>query len=1070
MKRIYILLVVLSLLHVAFAQQPIVVSGRIVDQSSGHPIPAATIKSLAGGHLVSSNSDGRFTIRLTKLPDTLIVQHMGYQLQRLPIRQMTGRMDVYLVEAAELLEEAVVNTGYQTLRPNEVTGAVQVLGSEDLQQQVGTDILQRLNNIAVGVRFDNEPIVNPGRQKLAVSVRGLSTINGPLDPLVVLDGFIYEGDIANIDPNSIDNITVLKDAAATSIWGARAGNGVIVLTTKRGRSHQRETRISINKTTIVKAKPDLYDMYEMPSADYIDIEEMLFANGYYERQISRTPFSSLTPATEVFQRRNAGLISPADSAREIQRLKLLDGRKAYADIFLENPLIDQYTISIDGGSTTNAYGFNVGYTTNKNETGGGARKLNLHLANNFRPVDKLALDISTYYTNSRARSGKPGYEELSYGGKNIPYLEFFDENDQAIPIGITYRPSFMEEHFAGHYLDWNYYPTQDWRLSRSSTGTEEIYSNASIQYNLFPFLVASLSGQYQLQRSETERLDEPDSYRARVMVNQFSSIDAITGNVVYNVPKGGIRQINAAQASSYTVRAQANVSHGWKVYRLTGIAGAEIRQNKREGNGFTAYGYDDDPLTSIRVDHVNSFQTVPNQGSSTISGAPSFSKNLNRFVSLYTNWALLFMDRYSVSASMRRDGANVFGAATNDKWKPFWHVGAFWDIAKEPFFRSVYFPSLKMRVTYGYSGNVDLIKTPLPVGSSAIGRYTNYPAIVISTLNDPTLRWEEVGTLNLGLDFATKEGVLSGTVDYYVKNGRDLYGLSTYDYTVWGLQGAITKNTASMRSSGLDISLITGNLRRTVRWDTRYLVSYNRNKTVDYYSQFNTELVSLLGSGNSITPIIGKPLNAISAYKWGGLDEHGNPQGYLGGELSTNYVAIRNEARDSGAEETNLVFVGSTKPQWFGSIINTFSYKQFSLSLNVSFKGGYFFRRKATAYSTLFSNGTAYADVENRWKQPGDERLTNMPSMTYPAVQNRDTFYGMAEIHILSGNHARLEYLNFSWHPEFMVNGRTVRADIFSNVSNVGIIWTANKDRLDPEFADRLSPLRTVAFGVRIQF
>src|SRR5690606_19656365 len=261
-------------------------------------------------------------------------------------------------------------------RPNEVTGAVQVLSRKDLEQQVGVDVLQRIDNMAVGVRFDSKP-KEPG-QKLNVSVRGLSTINGPLDPLIVLDGFIYEGDIANIDPNSIDNITVLKDAAATSIWGARAGNGVIVMTTKRGGGGK--LAVSFNKTTILKEKPNLYEIYQMPSADFIDVEAMLFQNGYYDRQTSRTPYQSLTPATEVFMRKSQGLISAADSALEINRLKSLDGRKAYTDLFAVNPLVDQYALTLAGGSEFNSYSLNGGYTFSRSDRSGHMKKINLHLA------------------------------------------------------------------------------------------------------------------------------------------------------------------------------------------------------------------------------------------------------------------------------------------------------------------------------------------------------------------------------------------------------------------------------------------------------------------------------------------------------------------------------------------------------------------------------------------------------------------------------------------------------------------------------------------------------------------
>ncbi len=1064
MKTLIIFLACCGLLHKEIAAQPNSVSGRVMDSSTGNPIAGATVRSATIDKQASADNEGHFSIQLTAFPDTLLISHVGYHSQRVPVKSENGHLNIFLSITEEMLEEIVVNTGYQTLRPNEVTGAVQVLSRKDLEQQVGMDVLQRIDNMAVGVRFDSKP-KEPG-QKLNVSVRGLSTINGPLDPLIVLDGFIYEGDIENIDPNSIDNITVLKDAAATSIWGARAGNGVIVMTTRRG--GRGKLAVSFNKTTILKDKPDLYGIYQLPSADFIDVEAMLFQNGYYERQISRTPYQSLTPATEVFMRRSQGLISAADSAREIDRLKMLDGRKAYTGLFAVNPLVDQYALTLAGGSAFNSYGLNGGYTFSRNENSAQVKKINLQLTNSFRPIEKLSIDVNTYYTNSKTQSGKPGYDGLSFQGKQIPYLEFLDEDGAPIPIGRTFSPSYMAANFGAPYLSWKYYPLEDWRLSRSLGATEEIYSNARVNYQAFPFLEFNLAGQYQFQRSENERIDDIESYNARIKVNQFSVWDPTTGSVTYNVPKGGVRDVSMMKSSSYTFRGQVNVRHGWGSYMLSGILGGEARQSKRAGSAFTAYGFDDDPLTSIRTDYVNSFPTIPGNGSSSITGAPSFSQNLNRFVSLYTNWAMIFKQRYSVSMSIRRDGANVFGAKTNDKWKPFWHIGSFWDISKEAFYRLEAVPLLKLRVTYGYSGNVDLTKTPLPIGSTSSSKYTNYPAIAIKTLNDPSLRWEQVGTLNFGLDFAIGRGAIKGTVDYYIKNGTDLYGSNTYDYTVWGGQGTITKNTASMRGEGVDILVDAKNLQNTVQWDTRYMVSFNRNETVDYYSQFNRDLLSMLSSGNSITAIKGKPLNAISAYKWAGLDEEGNPQGYMEGQVSTDYSGIRSEARDSGAEEVNMIYVGSSKPQWFGSIINSLSYKAFSLSVNISFQGGYYFRRDVTSYSQLFSSGTAFPDFENRWRVPGDEDRTSVPSMVYPAITNRDGFYQMAEINVLKGHHVRLEYINLTWNPSVVWGNRSVRLQVYANLSNLGVIWAANKHDVDPEYSGTLSPPKTVAMGLRL--
>ncbi|GGH18165.1 SusC/RagA family TonB-linked outer membrane protein [Sphingobacterium alkalisoli] len=1045
--------------------------GRILSAGTQHPVEGARIDDINGLHITVTDNKGYFNIAAREYPVSLKISSMGHRDTVVVFDPTQQPFTVYLQEIINQLQEVNIQTGYQTLKPNEVTGAVEVVSKETLNQQTGTNILQRLNNVTAGIRFDNQPIVSPDRQKLNVSVRGLSTINGNLDPLVVLDGFIYEGDINNIDPNSIESVTILKDAAASSIWGARAGNGVIVITSKKGAfSVDSPTSVSFNSTMIWRNKPDLHQIYQLDNADFIKTEEMLYHNGYYDWIVKGLDYMAVTPAIDIFDRRCLGLITASDSAAAIQNLLLQDGRAAYADNFYTTPFSNQYSLNLTGGAQRNTYGLSVGYTGARNENSVRDRKINLQLTNSYRPTDKLQIDLNVLYTRADNESGTPAYESLSFNGKRVPYLQFTDQIGGEIPFFMDYRQLVLEDRYASGFQGWAYYPLSDYRNAKINAVRNELYATVAVRYKLLRMLDLNTSVQYQQQTVDQINLYQQDSHYARRYINQFTEVDPNTGAVKYNVPVGGIKDQDNARVSSYTARSQLNLNETRGDHRIVGIVGAEIRQILTEGNSFTAYGYNDDPLRTAPVDHVKTFRINPTNQARTITGHPLYSRRINRFVSLYGNGSYIFKNRYALSGSIRRDGGNIFGAATNDKWSPLWSIGGSWDAANEEFLKWEFMDRLKFRTTFGYSGNVDLRKTPDPVASITTGTYTLFPALTIGTINDPELRWEKISTLNFGLDFSVFNGRISGSFDHYIKDGRDLYGLTAFDYTAWGRQSTVTKNVGRMEGRGWDITLNVKNIDRVFKWDTRYILNLNRNKTVEYYNTVNSGVSSFLSNGNTITPIVGMPLNALAGFRWLGLNEEGDPMGMLDGAPSTNYIGINTQSLYEGEDSGSIVFYGSAKPQIFGSMINSFGWKDFSFTFNVSFRGNYYFRKPVTSYTSLFSNGTVYPDFEERWQAPGDENSTDVPGMQYPLKSNRDSFYGQAEINIHRADHLRLEYITASWHKGLMLGGKQINSRLYGNVANLGLLWTANKKGIDPEFAYRLTPPTTFSLGIQIDY
>jgi TonB-dependent starch-binding outer membrane protein SusC len=1050
------------------------VKGRVLNEN-GIPVPGVTVTIQGTSTSTITDLNGEFSLATVDRDAVLVFSHVSMESFELKVSGKTELNVKLKTKISELDDVTItVSTGYEDIPKERATGSFTKIDNATFNKQAGTNLLNRLDGVTSGLQFNIGKVNSNAQNKTNISIRGLSTINGPLDPLIVLDGFIYEGDIANINTNDVEDITILKDAAATSIYGARGGNGVIVINTKRGKYNQK-LQVSFNANVIISSKPDLFSLPQISAGDYINVEETLFNNGYFDDYVLYDSYYHypFTPAVNVFINRRNGLITDTDSAAQINAFKAIDARDEYKRRFYTNALTKQYSINLRGGNDKNAFTFSVSYDRNRSELDDNYHKLNVKIENYFRPIKNLQLNLGVYFTNSKAVSGKPSYNSVKWGERVVPYIQFADNNGSPLSIPLSYNDTYTDTAGEGKLLDWKYYPLEDYKHFISTNKKQELLANAGIQLKLSPSLNLDLKYQYQKQESVLDQVSDLESYNTRNLINMFSQIDREAGVVTHIIPLGSIRALNNSNIESHTGRAQLNFSKHWGDHSVSAILGGEIREAKTFGNGNTVYGYNADPLSYSNVDLINSYPTFVTGDYANIPGALLFYKEVNRFVSVLTNMSYVYKSRYILSGSVRRDGSNIFGASTNDKWKPLWSAGIGWVISKEKFYKTNWLPNLKIRGTWGYSGNVDLSKSPLPIARYFNNPITNFVTARVIEPNNPGLRWEQVSQVNMGVDFSTIKNIVSGTIEYYYKEGLDLYGESPYDYTTFGQSPTITKNVANMKGRGFDVTIQSKNIDRGFRWTTILLLNNNTNKTTKYFNTSAQNGTSLIGGGNTITPAVGKPLYSIAAYKWGGLDNAGNPQGFVNGEISTDYTAIANEANSKGlnSDSSNIVFVGAANPTTFGALINTFTWKQFSISINIAYKFGYYFRRPTLSYSQLISLGSGTNDFAKRWQKPGDEMTTTVPSFIYPNNSDRDIFYQLSEINILKADHIRLQYINLTYSLNKRNHNRIpFDMEIYANASNLGILWRANKENIDPDHSAVLPPVKSWALGIRANF
>lgn len=1059
MKKIIFITIICTLSSTySFAQQNSNVIYGLVKTNDGRPLEGVTLSLKNSQTTVATNAAGHFNITAAVYPDTLKISHIGYRSKTIFVTRSTrGPLNIQLSPAPKQLHEVIVSTGYQKIPRERATGSFEQIDNQLLNQRAGSNILDRLEGVS-SIFFDKHP------NRPSISIRGFSTIHGLKSPLIILDNFPYEGNIENINPNDIKSVTLLKDAAAASIWGARAGNGVIVITTKQGNFNQPFT-VSLNASLTIGQKPDLFYLNPISSKDFIDVEEYLFSKGYYENieknTSSRPP---LTPVVELLIAARDGKISAEEAHKKIDQFRQEDVRSDFDRYMYQSSAEQQYTVNVGGGSDHIKYFISGGYDRNVDELASIYDRFTFRSSNTFKPVNDLKITTSVAYAQSKRQSGKPGYGNIP---DLYPYAQLINSTGDAKALSL-YRQTYIDTAGAGHLLDWNYYPFDDYKYDRKAITNREVIAGLNLNYHLTNNISLGFNYQFEQQSILTKEFHGIRSFYTRNLINKFSTIDWNTGTVEYNVPKGSILDRQRSKLSSHSGRIQFNYQYKWKRSHFTAVAGGEIRSIKNIGNGYRVYGYNPNNLQVANVDHVNRYTNYLNKRTTYIPSGLSETETLNHFISTYANAAYTYDGRYSVSASARRDASNLFGVNTNDKWTPLWSVGLKWNLSNENFYAFRPLSYLSIRATYGFSGNVDphrsAVTTLYYIGRPA--RFTNLPNAIVHRFKNPDLKWEKDGMLNFGIDFSFARNLVTGSLEYYHKNGSNLLGQALVDYTAVPV-ATLIKNTASMTGEGIDIKINSKNIDRRFSWYTNVIFSYNRNQISEYYLD-NKIGANYVGNGETFNPIEGKPLYSILSFKWAGLDKQGNPVGVINGHKSTDYAKIQYDSTTIN----DLVYSGPARPTVYGFLNNTLTWNNLSVTPCISYEFGSFFRKPSISYSMLFSNWEGNSDYAKRWKKKGDEAITNVPSMIYPVDGARDAFYNNAEVLVRKGGNIRLRYVNIS----YTINGGQLTHSSFKAIkiyliaSNLGILWKANDDNLDPNYIDRLPPSKHLTLGVNLTF
>lgn len=1048
--------------------------GEILDKD-GEPLAGVTIIAKEDRKIATySDGDGRFELKIPHQQEvTLQVSYVGMVPTEVTVSPKKNFVKVYLYDDVELLGEVVV-TGYQTLSKERATGSFSVIEPKVLEEKLDVNLLDRLEGQVAGLNSSSGEL----------TLRGISTLMGNTRPLIVLNGMPYEGDVSAINPATVQNITVLKDAAAASIYGASAANGVIVITTKQG-AKDSKVHLTYDGSVRFVSKPRMSALNLMSTKEALD---------YALYVTQKSPAAKIPEADykyyidpvdlEMMKYRN-GIIRESQVRETIDHYAAINNRQQLEDFYLRTGLEHQHNLALSGGSDKHQYVLTANYLgdrpTNKF---GNSRRYGFTIEDRISLSDRITIDagLTGSYTDSFSDIGVGNYTSMYMGYD--PYVMLYDEKVDPLPIP-TRRSEYEHKRIqdAGLY-DLHYYPVLNQGLETLTDHSSFYRINTGLTAKILEGLNLSVrySGDFGHSKSETVR--DPKSHGARTEIVNAATTDPETGELVFNVPKGGIMRQERGDSKAYTFRAQLDYILERGDHYLTALAGSEIRSIKETSTANKYFGFDPNTLGFVPVDFnkladiYNTFNVDDGHYSYSYERDNYLYEHEDRYVSFYSNASYSYQGKYDLTGSIRVDQSNLFGTDPRNQYRPLWSLGGMWHMTRESFMEptSDWLSNLVLRLTYGIGGNVPKDAGPFLTLSAPTYNPTNQALeSMIKNPPNPNLRWEKTATTNLGVDFDLLSGKLWGSIDLYNRHTTDLMAERSADPTLgWD---RLLLNYGVMNNKGLELTLGSFLHFGEVTYTPSLVFSVNHNKLINIEKSNPTFINYTRGT----TEAVGYPYYSVFSFPSAGLSPEDGAPLYYHTNPETGKQEVTSNVYDVTMED--LVYQGNRIPTRTGSLTNRIEWKGLAVSLMLYYSGGNVLRADVAPYNGGSSGSSMPREYLHFWKQPGDEKdLTTSPAITgvYVKDETERHAWRTSDIHIFPGDYLKVRDLTISYDlPHQYISTLGLRSmSLTLQMQNLGTI-SFNKRGLDAEstvingngYGQRSlpSPL-TVSLGTSIKF
>ena len=1116
MNRILFSLLTLFLFATAALAQDGTIRGRVIDEQ-GESLPGANVVILGSKFATVSDLSGEFTLRVGTRGSVdgkmLQVSFIGMETKRVKIAVKDTKPIVIIMheDKNEMSEVTVVSDGYMKLPRRDMVGAYTTIKAEDIMMPSMQSIDQMLQGKVAGMVVTN-PSARIGAQP-DIRIRGTSTFLGNTAPLWVVDGIIQDdplpidgsssitnnmaeligNQVSWLNPQDIETITVLKDASATAIYGSKASNGVIVITTKQGSADRTSVRYSGNLSVRERSSYDMFDL--MNSKERIQFSKEAYdAGARYQQSPLPQPYT-YEGLMAMFNNRQ---ISEADFASQMQFLET--GNTDWLRLLTRNSISHTHNLSVSGGTQKVTYNASVGFMKGSGtEIGDDKDQITarLNVRTNFNKRLSVNFNLSGNYTNAKGYGS--GVSPENYALRTARSVPAYDQGGNPVFYKNYYTYKYNSRDAGLLQSGYNIFNEMDNSYSQNKGKT--ISASVNISFKITDWLTWEVVGGLSSSSNASQSYNGEKTSTIEQLYRGYPAGTEKVGSEKYNaamLPFGGMMNTYDANSYGYDVQNKFNFSHTFKEkHRINAMLAMQLRSTTSETLYNTVWGYVPErgeslvsPNTPATVVPIGSSQAIEWAALDPLYNGAAWKKRrqVSNFLSFFGILAYSYNNRYVFNVNMRTDASNRFGQDANNQFNPTYSFGFSWRMAEEGFIKDnvSWIDQMNLRATYGVQGNVVNSVSPeliLSYGGmlSGYGEYYN----TISSLPNPLLKWESTQSFNLGLDLMLFN-CLNVNFEYYRRSSNAIlnqeiaqeYGMSRMKL----MGGKISNN-------GVELTINYTPFRtKDLAWTVGLNLSKNWNESGSEdvtANQANKNAKSQYLSGSSSSPLKkGYPIDAFWSYSFAGLDP-------TNGYPTFNLIQFT-EADNNIDPTTFLVYSGQSTPYFTGGFNTRLRYKDFTLGIDFAAIVGAQ-KRLPNPYQS-FSQGKIPSPFDNlsrqlndRWKQPGDEMHTIIPAL-YTSVfdeynlplpdgttaNSRYDMWAMSDAMVADASFLRCSQITLSYNmPQRLLKRLRIGLQSLSfsaTMNNVFVIASSRWRGFDPEFGGNSVQPRIYSFGLSVGF
>ena len=920
------------------------VTGRVIDQN-GQAIPGATVLYKENPNLgTSTNAEGQFSLNLPEARGSLVVSSIGFLSQEVALGQQTT-FTITLEADTKSLQEVVV-VGYGSQRSQDLTGSVAVVDQKAIRSLPVSTIDQKMIGQVAGVQIQ-QPSGAPGGGT-SIKIRGSGSLGAGNEPLYVVDGMPYSAGMNQtlnpllfINPNDIESVSILKDASSTAIYGSRGANGVIMITTKKGKFDRTEVSVS-----------SMRGVQQVPQKGR---PEMLNEREFAELQRDKIGI--------VVRQRERRAATIDDYPQEYRNLDNLTGAGTdWYGLLLRPAAIEDHNVSIQKGSKESRLSFSMGYFKQDGvlkHTGVERYSSKLGIESNLgKRVKVSAILQPTFITQKRTNTNSSREDILGVSLWANPLRTPYDQNGNLIPYVVSPQSKY--------HSAWSF--ANPLFTLRETIQTEKDFQNlgsAFIEWEIIPGLKAKTS---------------LNTIWSTAKYQQYIPATVGASNTP---PTVGTGRSNNTRSERFDWLIENTLTYEKTIgnHRFDALLGYTTQKSTSTGVNLTA-----NPYTNDLIQTINAAQTISAWGETVNQWA--MISYLGRI-----NYA--FKDRYLLTTTFRSDGSSRFGS--RNRYALFPSVAAAWRVSEEDFLKgNRIINDLKLRASYGRSGNNNIGNYSHLASINAESYVFGTTQVTASSvgLSNPYLSWEVSNQVDVGADFEFLQNRLSLSLDYYYRKSTNML-LNDVIPAITGYN-AQTVNKGNVRNTGVEIALGGTPVSGAFNWDVNLNMAFNRNKVLSLNDNGDRILAGSNDSNPTHVSVVGKPISQFFGYIFDGLytaADVANPAIIKTPQVYEGNVKYRDVNGDGVITDLlDYTMIGSPHPKFIFGVTNRFSYNRFDLNVIVSGQyGGQVMNGLRQTVDNLQGFFNVSKEWTARWRNadtPGDGRHYGVPILT-PSLGHR---------------------------------------------------------------------------------